>query len=60
MFLTAFKLRLDRYPLLWIVLGLAVVLVDMALVKGGYALSWQRLVLPLLSASFFSEYAQPG
>ncbi|MBC8371829.1 MAG: hypothetical protein H8E25_17640 [Planctomycetes bacterium] len=55
-----FKSKLDRRPLLWILLAVAVVASDMALVHYGYALSWQRLIMPLLSASFFSEYAQPG
>ena len=60
MSLSAFKSGLDRRPLLWILLAIAVVLSDMALVHYGYALSWQRLVMPLLSAGFFSEYARPG
>jgi hypothetical protein len=60
MSLNAFKSQLDRRPALWILLAVVVVISDMALVHYGYALSWQRLVMPLLSASFFSEYAQPG
>jgi|GEM_PF-3128710 len=60
MSLSAFKLGLDRRPLLWILLAIAVVLSDMALVHFVDAFAWQRLVMPLMSASFFSEYAAPG
>ena len=60
MFLNAFKTKLDSRPALWILLAVVVVLSDMALVHFGYALSWQRLVMPLMSAGFFSEYAAPG
>jgi hypothetical protein len=41
-------------------LAIAVVLSDMALVHFVDAFAWQRLVMPLMSASFFSEYAAPG
>ena len=60
MSLSAFKSGLDRRPLLWILLAIAVVLSDMALVHFVDAFAWQRLVMPLMSASFFSEYAAPG
>jgi hypothetical protein len=60
MSLSAFKSGLDRRPVLWILLAIAVVLSDMALVHFVDAFAWQRLVMPLMSASFFSEYAAPG
>ncbi|MFT7516686.1 MAG: hypothetical protein ACI84O_000471 [Myxococcota bacterium] len=60
MFLSAFKSSLDRRPPLWVLLGIIVVLSDMALVHYVDAFAWQRLIMPLMSASFFSEYAEPG
>jgi uncharacterized protein YpiB (UPF0302 family) len=60
MFLNAFKNKLDSRPALWILLAVVVVLSDMALVHFVDAFAWQRLVMPLMSASFFSEYAAPG
>ena len=49
-----------RNPIVWLGLAILVIVVDFLLVKYVNPLGWQRLVLPLLGASIFSEYAKPG